>query len=100
MSEIANNSTPAKVLSDDEIAEGITSITNMAARLPEGMDAFRHLASVFAVYLDETGDMNPPKEALDLELFRVIGLLETRIVALEAALTKAGIDHPTIDAKL
>lgn len=86
MSELEKPPTEAKVQTEDEVAEGITEMLNFASSLPADMPQTKHLASLFAVYLDETGDMDPPKKVLDLELLRAVAALEARIAVLEGGL--------------
>ena len=96
MTELNLGDPKPAVLTEDQIAEGITRTINAFAVLPDEMSGTKHLASTYAVYLDETGYIQPPQPVVNLELLRVIGLLELRIAALEKALDDAKIARGTV----
>jgi hypothetical protein len=81
--DAAPTTTPLDAELDD--AEGFRG-----AVVPEDARIARGLAGPLGVYVEEDGTWTPPADPLNLELFRAIVALESRVIAAEERLKHAG----------
>lgn len=91
MSDIENNA-PTPRYSDEQLGEAITNMMNNIATVPDELVASKNLLAVIAGHANSEGVLDVPLSVLQIELVKSIGVLESRIVALEQGLKAAGIE--------
>ncbi|MFJ4224979.1 hypothetical protein [Microbacterium sp. NPDC089695] len=73
------------------IAKRLGQVSDTLSMIPLEAASSREFGFLFAVHIDEHGNMDPPKGQVDLQTFKSVLDLELRIVAIEKALRKAGL---------
>lgn len=84
-------------MTEDALAQRIVEMMNQAADISDRAPIIKELASLWALHVTRDHKIDVPTSTAVFSLFKAIGELEVRVIALELALEKNGIEVPRAD---